>query len=160
MFGGWRVAPRGAKQWLEDARKARVEGLEVSLLSQPPMLAVSRAFGDHIFKDPDAIICAEPDIQVHTVTSRDSFIILACDGVGTVDIKLLRLFILRMLCESFCFLSQLWDVLSNDEAIEFVYKELRAGRSIEMATKALIAKAFYNGSHDNITAIVATFVSK
>jgi len=133
LFGGWRVGPAGTKQWLEDARKARLDGQEVSLLAQPPMLAVTRAFGDRTFKDPDMLVTAEPELGVHTITSRDSFIILACDG--------------------------LWDVLSNDEAVEFVYNALRAGRSLEMTTKSLVAKAYHKGSADNISVVLATFVS-
>ncbi|GAA0185568.1 protein phosphatase [Lithospermum erythrorhizon] len=57
-----------------------------------PGLAVSRAFGDHYIKDFGLI--SEPDVIQRRITNRDHFVILATDGV--------------------------WDVISNQEAIDIV----------------------------------------
>ncbi|KAK4425909.1 putative protein phosphatase 2C 73 [Sesamum alatum] len=57
-----------------------------------PGLAVSRAFGDYYIKEFGVI--SEPEITQRSITIRDQFAILATDGV--------------------------WDVISNQEAVEIV----------------------------------------
>ncbi|KAL3626561.1 hypothetical protein CASFOL_030110 [Castilleja foliolosa] len=57
-----------------------------------PGLAVSRAFGDYFIKDYGLI--SEPEITNRCISSEDQFVILATDGV--------------------------WDILSNQEAVEIV----------------------------------------
>ena len=63
-------------------------------------LALSRALGDFVFKKNEAkkaeeqIVTANPDVRVETLTSDHEFILIACDGI--------------------------WDVLSNEEVLEFV----------------------------------------
>lgn len=63
-------------------------------------LALSRALGDFVFKKnegkraEDQIVTANPDIDVKDLTPDHEFILLACDGI--------------------------WDVLSNEEVLEFV----------------------------------------
>jgi protein phosphatase PTC2/3 len=63
-------------------------------------LALSRALGDFVFKKNDGkraeeqIVTAYPDVDVKDLTSDHEFILLACDGI--------------------------WDVLSNEEVLEFV----------------------------------------
>ena len=63
-------------------------------------LNLSRALGDLKYKGdktlPRAaqVITAEPDIMVHALEGSDEFLILACDGV--------------------------WDVMSNQQAVDFV----------------------------------------
>lgn len=56
------------------------------------MLAVSRAFGDVSFID--AGLMCEPEITRHVVTKKDSYLVLASDGV--------------------------WDDLENDEVAAIV----------------------------------------
>nr|GLL42252.1 probable protein phosphatase 2C 73 [Ipomoea trifida] len=77
-----------------------------------PGLAVSRAFGDHYIKDFGLI--SEPQLTFRNITFRDQFAILATDGV--------------------------WDVVSNQEAVEIVWstpeKEESAKRLIEHAVCA------------------------
>eukprot|EP01062_Namystynia_karyoxenos_P018341 TRINITY_DN16827_c0_g1_i1.p1 TRINITY_DN16827_c0_g1~~TRINITY_DN16827_c0_g1_i1.p1 ORF type:complete len:298 (+),score=75.99 TRINITY_DN16827_c0_g1_i1:108-1001(+) len=71
-------------------------------------LALSRAIGDFDFKQnkqiapEDQAISAKPDIAVRQMQRDDDFLVLACDGV--------------------------WDVLSNEEVIEFVRKEITGGQ--------------------------------
>lgn len=63
-------------------------------------LALSRALGDFVFKKNDTkkaedqIVTAFPDVEVKDLTADHEFIVLACDGI--------------------------WDVLSNEEVLEFV----------------------------------------
>ena len=63
-------------------------------------LALSRALGDFVFKKNEGkraeeqIVTAYPDVDIKDLTADHEFIVLACDGI--------------------------WDVLSNDEVLEFV----------------------------------------
>ena len=63
-------------------------------------LALSRALGDFVFKRNEAkkaeeqIVTAYPDVEIKDITTDHEFIVLACDGI--------------------------WDVLSNEEVLEFV----------------------------------------
>jgi protein phosphatase 2C family protein 2/3 len=63
-------------------------------------LALSRALGDFVFKKnenkaaEEQIVTAYPDVDIKELTSDHEFVLLACDGI--------------------------WDVLSNDEVLEFV----------------------------------------
>ncbi|KAI0228535.1 putative protein phosphatase 2C T23F11.1 [Lamellibrachia satsuma] len=63
-------------------------------------LALSRALGDFVFKKNDTkkpeeqIVTAQPDVVVRDLTDDHEFLILACDGI--------------------------WDVLSNQEVVDFV----------------------------------------
>merc|ERR1740123_399529 len=66
-------------------RMGRVNGL----------LAVSRAFGDHLLKPP---VSVRPTTLKMNLGKDDSFIVIACDGV--------------------------WDVLSDDEVIHYVHSQV------------------------------------
>lgn len=69
-------------------------------------LNVSRSLGDMSFKQNDSIplerqmVTAFPEIKTHALSSEAEFVLLACDGV--------------------------WDVLSNQEAVDFVKEGLEA----------------------------------
>ncbi|RLM98077.1 putative protein phosphatase 2C 48 [Panicum miliaceum] len=77
-----------------------------------PGLAMSRAFGDYSVKDYGVI--SAPEVTQRKISSRDQFVILATDGV--------------------------WDVLSNDEAVQIVAgtpdREKAAKRLVECAVRA------------------------
>ncbi|KAK2990305.1 hypothetical protein RJ640_014757 [Escallonia rubra] len=77
-----------------------------------PGLAISRAFGDYFIKDFG--LTSEPEVMQRNITSRDQFVILATDGV--------------------------WDVISNQEAVEIVCstpeREESAKRLVECAVSA------------------------
>jgi serine/threonine protein phosphatase PrpC len=93
-------------------------------------LSVSRAFGD-ISATP--YVTCVPDIYRYRLDKSDLFIILACDG--------------------------LWDVLSSQDAVNFVLMEAydkdfkRKNKNINVARK-LSEYALAMGSMDNITCIV------
>jgi len=101
-------------------------------------LAVSRAFGDLLLKEPErygcvgvapgGLITAVPEIRIVDINpAEDRFLVLACDGV--------------------------WDVLSDDDAVAVCSSQ----SGPEMAALALIRRSFSAGSDDNLTAVVITW---
>jgi len=100
-------------------------------------LAVSRAFGDLLMKEPQRYGCsgatgelvtAVPEIHVYDLhPAEDRFLVLACDGV--------------------------WDVLGDDESVAVCIEH----RSADLAAKALIRRSFEIGSDDNLTAVVVAW---
>jgi len=72
-------------------RQARVNGL----------LAVTRAFGDHLLKPP---ITVKPRVKRVAIEREDAFLVIACDGV--------------------------WDVLSDEEVVHYVHTQVlkKSGR--------------------------------
>lgn len=100
-------------------------------------LAVSRAFGDLLMKEPQRYGCqgatgelvtATPEIHCYDLQpDQDRFLVLACDGI--------------------------WDVLSNEDAIAVCIEH----RSAELAAHALVRKSFETGSDDNLTAVVVAW---
>lgn len=97
-------------------------------------LAVSRAFGDLLMKEPQrygctgctgALVSAMPEITTCELNiSEDRFLVLACDGI--------------------------WDVLSDEEAITVCSEH----KTADQAAQALVRRAFELGSDDNLTAVV------
>eukprot|EP01138_Halocafeteria_seosinensis_P009829 gb/GECG01010040.1/.p1 GENE.gb/GECG01010040.1/~~gb/GECG01010040.1/.p1 ORF type:complete len:1693 (+),score=310.03 gb/GECG01010040.1/:1-5079(+) len=108
------------------------------------ILAVSRAFGDIEYKQlkekawetefEDDPLTAEPDVRAEVVSAGSEFIILACDGV--------------------------WDVLSSQQAVNFVRRKLVEQQDIQKAAEELVQKAISLNSADNVSAIVIGFVSE
>jgi serine/threonine protein phosphatase PrpC len=100
-------------------------------------LAVSRAFGDLLMKEParygcvgctGELVSAVPEIHTYELhPAEDRFLILACDGV--------------------------WDVLEDADAVS-VCSEYR---SSDQAAFALVKQSFQIGSDDNITALVVAW---
>lgn len=100
-------------------------------------LAVSRAFGDLLMKEPQRYGCAGatgelvtavPEIHTYDLhPTEDRFLVLACDGV--------------------------WDVLGDDDAVAVCIEH----RSADLAAHALIRRSFEIGSDDNLTALVVAW---
>lgn len=100
-------------------------------------LAVSRAFGDLLMKEPQRYGCAGvtgelvsavPEIHTYDIhPTEDRFLVLACDGI--------------------------WDVLGDDDAVVVCIEH----RSADLAAHALIRRAFEVGSDDNLTALVVAW---
>merc|ERR1719295_1402396 len=79
-----------------EARMIRDRGGTVGRLKRVNgLLAVTRAFGDHLLKPP---ITVKPTTHRMNITDEDYFVIIACDGV--------------------------WDVLSDEEVIQYVYTQI------------------------------------
>lgn len=96
-------------------------------------LSVSRSFGDI---DSKPYISVKPDIFRYKLTHKDQLMIIACDG--------------------------LWDVLDNQEAINFVISQCydmegnRINKKINIA-RMLAELALQKGTSDNVTVIVVFF---
>eukprot|EP00931_Biecheleriopsis_adriatica_P017687 TRINITY_DN12594_c0_g1_i1.p1 TRINITY_DN12594_c0_g1~~TRINITY_DN12594_c0_g1_i1.p1 ORF type:complete len:457 (-),score=93.79 TRINITY_DN12594_c0_g1_i1:221-1591(-) len=101
-------------------------------------LAVSRAFGDLVLKEPQqygcsqvspgGLVIAEPECRLMELDpSMDRFLILACDGI--------------------------WDVLQDSDAVAVCASQ--AG--VELAAHSLVRHAFAAGSGDNLTAVVLSW---
>ncbi len=117
-------------------------------------LNVPRAIGDKILKrDFPGMTIVDPDIKTDIeLTKKHGFLILACDGV--------------------------WDVLSNEEAIQIVGWALKKNNKsikpdprdleereedgndvgVQYAARKLRDKAFKKGSTDNISVIIVKFM--
>jgi len=97
-------------------------------------LAVSRAFGDLLMKEParygctsalGELVSAVPEIHTYDLhPTEDRFLILACDGI--------------------------WDVMNDEDAVAVCSEH----RSADVAAMALIRRSFEIGSDDNLTALV------
>lgn len=107
-------------------------------------LALSRALGDFIFKKNDTkkaeeqIVTAFPDVCIKQITNDLEFILIACDGI--------------------------WDVLSNEEVLEFV-RERIAQKILpeticeELMTRCLAPDCQMGGlGCDNMTVILVCFL--
>lgn len=83
-------------------------------------LALSRALGDFAFKKneekspEEQIVTAYPDVTVRDLTYDHEFIVLACDGI--------------------------WDVMSNQEVVDFCRDRLADGREPELICEELLSR--------------------
>lgn len=83
-------------------------------------LALSRALGDFCFKKngqksaEEQIVTAWPDVVIEDLTADHEFIILACDGI--------------------------WDVLSNQEVVDFVRCRIAQGMKPDMICEELLTR--------------------
>lgn len=100
-------------------------------------LAVSRALGDFVYKDrPDLKpeqqkISAAADLQVIERDSTDQVLIVGCDGI--------------------------WDVISNEQAMNFVCKCAKAGVAPKEIAEKMLDLCLKRGSSDNMSVIVILF---
>ena len=89
-------------------------------------LNLSRALGDLFYKENKAIpaeeqmITSNPEIQTITLSPKDEFLIIACDGI--------------------------WNVMENQEVIDFIRKALSKGSSLADAAAALCDACLSDGS--------------
>lgn len=109
-------------------------------------LALSRAFGDFVFKRNEKrsaveqIVIAYPDVQTRTLNSHLEFIVLACDGV--------------------------WDVMTNEEVVEFCRRRIVNRMSAVSICEELITRCLapdcQMGSGigcDNMTVILICYLN-
>jgi len=89
------------------------------------ILAVTRSFGDHGMKD---FVSAEPETRRTVLSDSDKVLILACDGV--------------------------WDVFSDQEALELVKGMQETEEDQEVAAQRLVESSVDRGTTDNVTACV------
>jgi protein phosphatase 2C family protein 2/3 len=122
-----------------------VRGKRLPLDRVDGQVAVSRAIGDGDYKDlPDApaenqAITCVPDVKEREITPKDEFLVLACDG--------------------------LWDVMKNQDVVDYVYKLLYKeskepvsdGRLITIAQQLVNYAIKEKESPDNVTAVIVAF---
>lgn len=101
-------------------------------------LAVSRAFGDFLYKHrqdlpPEAQqVTVEPECTIIPRSDDLEYLILCCDGI--------------------------WDVMSNEEVVEFVRTTVMGGEpDLGTVSEMLIDKCLKNGSRDNMSALIVSF---
>ena len=73
-------------------------------------------------------VIVDPELLEFDVTPQDQFFLLATDG--------------------------LWDVFTNDEAVQFIHKRLLVGETLEQVSRAIVQEAYKKLSTDNITAML------
>lgn len=122
--------------WPEEEKRIKKLGGEIILDQYGDWrigdLSVSRAFGD---LNAEPYVTCLPDIYKYKLSKNDKFMILACDG--------------------------LWDVLDNQDAINFVLKygfdeSNKVKKDVNIAVK-LAEYALKAGSTDNITIHIVFF---
>lgn len=96
-------------------------------------LAISRAIGDPDFKEKDLrLVIADPDVQTVRLNSRDEFLLIACDG--------------------------LYDVISNEDAVQYVQERLKNNESPDAIAQALVTHAIEKlNTNDNVTVVLVVF---
>jgi protein phosphatase 1B len=127
-----------AESFQENGEEVVIHKVE---LSSDARLATSRAFGDFEYKasehrgDDEQAVVAVPDVVIHGRDSeRDSYLVLACDGV--------------------------WDVMTNEQVADFVVEHVEGlvekeevGILPSVGDK-LLAECLKRGSGDNMSVIV------
>jgi len=107
------------------------------------LLAVTRAFGDHLLKPP---ISVKPHYKSIEITNDDQFVVLACDGV--------------------------WDVMNDEEVCSDIYKSILKKNNakswqdvsteqlrsvLEIVASDIIKTCLSKRSQDNISIIIVCF---
>lgn len=115
--GAWRIAAPTNPRSSTKASRREYQGL-----------AMTRSLGDLCFKQPTALSSPEPEVKVMPITDKDSFLILATDGI--------------------------YNVLSNQDVIDCAGKHWN---DPEEAAKNVVRSAFQKGSDENLTALVIQF---
>ncbi|CAM9323464.1 unnamed protein product, partial [Phaeothamnion confervicola] len=122
----------------DEAARVEAAGGYISRGRLNGVLGVTRSFGDLQFKLAPAEgraawvaqqLTARPEITSVAVTSADAFLLLACDGV--------------------------WDVMTSQQAVNYVQRRLLAHRDVQRASRELCQKAIALGSGDNCSCVLA-----
>jgi len=137
--GDLKLVTRDHKPYNDDERR-RIEKAGGSVMMQRVngSLAVSRALGDYEYKSTSNMTSVEqqvsplPEIFVlERDCAHDEFLVIACDGI--------------------------WDVMSNQEVLEFIHKELQIREDRGHICDNLIEECFQRGSRDNMSVVLVTF---
>jgi len=123
-----------------EVENALVEGKRLQIHRIDGQIAVSRSIGDGDYKDSESLpqekqaITCVPDIVEREVKTNDEFLVLACDG--------------------------LWDVMDNQDVVDFVKKKLAKTKEVNDAALNTIADELVKyavndkKSPDNVTAVI------
>jgi len=120
---------------VEERERIENAGGKVSFNRVSGDLAVSRAFGDFVYKGnaelpaEKQMVSPEPDISIlKRDFESDHFIVVACDGI--------------------------WDVMTNDAVRVFVVEEMARGYPLDYICECLIDKCLNLNSRDNMSVII------
>eukprot|EP00116_Pleurobrachia_bachei_P003133 sb/3463395/ len=123
-----------------DDEKSRIEkaGGSVIMHRVNGSLAVSRALGDYEYKTSTNMPSIEQQVsplpEIFTLerdNDKDEFLLIACDGI--------------------------WDVMSNQESIEYIHRELQIRDDLGLICANLLEECLQRGSRDNMSAVLVTF---
>jgi len=96
-------------------------------------LAVSRALGDADFKNTLPVVSNCPEISEMLLQESDEFVVMGCDG--------------------------LWDVMTSQEAVDFVRVRIKQGIALEKISSELVQYSINDRrSMDNVSVIIAKLV--
>lgn len=113
-----------------EAQRVKANGGFIAMNRVNGILAVSRALGDHLLKE---VIISKPYIDVRTITSRDKFVVVACDG--------------------------LWDSICDADVVDEARKLLETHRELPMKERCaavaggLVKAALTAGTSDNVSVV-------
>lgn len=139
--GDLSLVTRDHKPYNDDERQ-RIEKAGGSVMMQRVngSLAVSRALGDYEYKSTQNIPSVDQQVSplpeifcLERDSEKDEFLVIACDGI--------------------------WDVMTNQEVLDFVYKELQIREDRGLICDNLIEECFQRGSRDNMSVVLVTFPS-
>ncbi|KAK9763893.1 Protein phosphatase 2C 2 [Basidiobolus ranarum] len=103
-------------------------------------LALSRAIGDFEFKQnmklnpEDQVVTANPDVETHSITSDDEFIVLACDGI--------------------------WDCMTSEEVVQYVREKIADNQTLPQICENMMDHCLASDSElggvgcDNMTVMI------
>lgn len=120
-----------------EVEQARIEAAGGSVMNRRVNgdLAVSRAFGDFLYKAREDLpaqqqqVSVEPEISALPRKANAEYLILCCDGI--------------------------WDVMSNEEVVEFVRSAVAKGEvDLGCVSEMLIDTCLEKGSRDNMSAMI------
>jgi protein phosphatase PTC1 len=94
------------------------------------VLTLTRALGDHAMKN---VVISRPHVMQVSLERGDSFLIAACDG--------------------------LWDVLSDQQAVDLIAEMHKAGKPLQEMADFLVFKSIELGTTDNVTVMVIDLTS-
>jgi serine/threonine protein phosphatase PrpC len=97
------------------------------------ILQISRGFGDLAHKQ-DGHLVVTPDVIEHLVDPSDQFLLLASDG--------------------------LFDVLTSQQAVNFVLRKLQTHGDVQLAAQELVLKSQAYFAHDNVSVIIVALNQK
>eukprot|EP00644_Phytophthora_capsici_P011590 jgi/Phyca11/511228/fgenesh2_kg.PHYCAscaffold_79_\ len=97
------------------------------------ILQISRGFGDLAHKQ-DGHLVVTPDVVEHLVDPSDQFLLLASDG--------------------------LFDVLTSQQAVNFVLRKLQTHGDVQLAAQELVLKTQAYFAHDNVSVVIVALNQK
>jgi serine/threonine protein phosphatase PrpC len=122
----------------QETKRIEESGGHVSMKRVNGDLAVSRSFGDFVYKQAHDLppqkqaVSVEPDIKITDRRAGDEFLIFACDGI--------------------------WDVMSNQQCCDYIRGQMADGEhDIGAICESLIMQCLDLGSKDNMSVVLVVF---